>query len=82
MAGLGNAQRFLRNDPQAAASMLRSRFMDISDAAYAEGVRIYFPAVPATPSISESAYLNALRSVDAAPAPFERAVDNSLLKSR
>ncbi len=79
LLGLQSAQQWVHDDPDAAARLLRPRFGDLSDAAFAEGVRLYFAAVPVTPLISEDAYRNALRSVRAEVADFDRAVDNSLL---
>ena len=79
LSAIEDAQRAINEDPAVAEQALESAFPELSEPILDQGLSIYVPGVPLTPIITEEAYDIALTAFGVSGAPFEQAVDNSLL---
>ena len=80
LAALGDAYKAIHEDPTVTAQALESAFPDLTGLLLEQGLRIYLPAVPTTPVITQEGFDTALKVFGLSAVAFDQVVDNSFIK--
>ena len=82
LAALGEAYKAIHEDPTVAERDLESAFPDLTGSLLEQGFKIYLPAVPSTPVITQEGYDTALKAFGLSPVAFDQVLDNSFIKEK